>query len=694
MKSRLALSACTRQFAYLMVLLILLISVTGCEFQQNPKAPPVENPAAQDISLVTPDENIAIQDLPFLDATQWYVSTSGDDANHCHSPVKACRNIQTAIDRAADDDTVHIADGSYYEQLLLTKPLEIDGASRENTIIDAQLTNRPLTLDGTGRPNGFNLDLSDVTLTGGATSKGGGFSLERGFFIVLTNVEIRNNVGHSAGGGIYSNNTAVLNLNNVLVHDNTTGTGGDTGSRGGGIFFGTGEGKSGTFPAFFVLNVNDSQIYGNSAYLGGGVFNTATMNIMRSLVESNNAESSGGGVYNEYDGTIGQSDVLNNTAVIRGGGIFNGRDFPGTVPGMGVFESEISGNSAKSGGGIYTEQGLSLISTTISNNTASVAGGGVTNSTNFDIDINGTEYSGNLYAINSTISGNSAPVGGGVWNGEQSNGFYFPGLFEAKNITIANNTGGGIYYHYGSLSLTNVLLAYNGQNCDFGDDFTVQNSMSSDDTCAGFIEADPGILALADNGGLTQTHALSPGSAARDAALDFPSLFTDQRQFVRPLDGDGDGVAKWDIGAFEAEYKTFPIITLIPTDTPMPVQDMNFVPDRMVACRQGPAVLYAATGLVTPGVNYPLTGISNDSNWYQVEFYPAVKCWVRIDSGKPSGDPALLEVIPFTIITITPTVTPTPVNCQSYSNANACNSASICEWVVSPLAPIGSCQRK
>ena len=223
-----------------------------------------------------------------------------------------------------------------------------------------------------------------------------------------------------------------------------------------------------------------------------------------------------------------------------------------------------------------------------------------------------------------------------------------------------------------------MLLAYNEPNCDFGDDFTVLNSMSSDDTCTGFIEEDPGIASLADNGGLTQTHALLPGSPARDAALDFPSLFTDQRQFVRPLDSDGDGVAKWDIGAFEAEYKTFPFKTLIPTDTPtpVPVGGQSFVPDKMVACHQGPAFLYAAVGMVTPGTNYPLMGISIDSNWYQVEFYPAVNCWVRADTGKPSGDPLLVPVIPIITITVTPTLTSTPVNCQSFGSANACNSAA------------------
>ena len=77
-----------------------------------------------------------------------------------------------------------------------------------------------------------------------------------------------------------------LNLNDVLVHDNRCGQAASTKSRGGGIFFGTGEGSTGSFPASFVLNVNDSQIYGNSAVSGGGVYNAATMNIMRSLVRA------------------------------------------------------------------------------------------------------------------------------------------------------------------------------------------------------------------------------------------------------------------------------------------------------------------------------------------------------------------------------------------------------------------------
>ena len=437
MRSRITMSAHPGHFVFWVVLVIFVLSAAGCEsMQKNP--------------ITVSDKNLAIQNIPLVDSTQWYVSTSGNDANQCHTTADTCRNIQTAIDRASDGDTIHIADGSYYEQLSLTKPLKIDGASTANTIIDAQLNNRPVTLDGTGSPNGFNLDLSDVTLTGGAAGKGGGISIDRGAYIVLTNVEIRNNTGHSAGGGIYSVNTAWLILNNVSIHDNQTGTGE---GRGGGIFFSTGEDKQGYFPAFFKMDMHGSQIFHNNAATGAGIFNGATMSVINTIIESNTAVSVGGGIYNEYDISIGRCKILNNTAK-SGGGVFNGSDYlPGIIPGAVIFETEISGNSAITGGGILNEQGLNLTSSTIYNNAATGKGGGVYNATFFDSYPGGTDWAGKFYSINSTISGNSAASGGGIWNGDQSGGGFIPGLFEGAHLTIADNTGGGIYYHYGSLKI-------------------------------------------------------------------------------------------------------------------------------------------------------------------------------------------------------------------------------------------------
>lgn len=55
---------------------------------------------------------------------------------------------------------------------------------------------------------------------------------------------------------------------------------------------------------------------------------------------------------------------------------------------------------------------------------------------------------------------------------------------------------------------------------------------------------------------LPQTHALSPGSFAIDAGYAKYCLDADQRGVARPIDGDADGVARCDMGAYEYEGAT------------------------------------------------------------------------------------------------------------------------------------------
>jgi hypothetical protein len=56
---------------------------------------------------------------------------------------------------------------------------------------------------------------------------------------------------------------------------------------------------------------------------------------------------------------------------------------------------------------------------------------------------------------------------------------------------------------------------------------------------------------LQDNGGSTWTHALLTGSPAIDAGNNAACPLTDQRDGVRPVDGDGDNDPVCDMGAYE-----------------------------------------------------------------------------------------------------------------------------------------------
>ena len=69
--------------------------------------------------------------------------------------------------------------------------------------------------------------------------------------------------------------------------------------------------------------------------------------------------------------------------------------------------------------------------------------------------------------------------------------------------------------------------------------------------------ASPGVEALADNGGYTRTHAPVIGSPTIDAALPTLCPVTDQRGMQRPADGNVDGDARCDIGAFERAAELF-----------------------------------------------------------------------------------------------------------------------------------------
>ena len=233
----------------------------------------------------------------------------------------------------------------------------------------------------------------------------------------------------------------------------------------------------------------------------------------------------------------------------------------------------VTGNTAQSnGGGIFNSGALTVIDSTVSNNTAANPSGGLGG---------GIENSGTLTVINSTISGNTATGsninGGGILNRATANVYNSTVAF---NQASGANSAGGISSG-ASLTIRNSIIAANCtgsqlcSNATTPDVFNAGGSYVSngynlignrgavtafnqtgDQTGTGANPLDPLLSPLADNGGTTPTHALQPRSPAIDAGNCF-GCSLDQRGLTRPLDfpnysnaAGGDGS---DIGAYELQ---------------------------------------------------------------------------------------------------------------------------------------------
>lgn len=417
-------------------------------------------------------------------------------------------------------------------------------------------------------PDG-NLTLQQITITGGLASgedfvgRGGGIAVDRGILSLIDSTVSGNAAGNS-GGGI-ENYAGDLTLTRCTVAGNAAAHGG------GGL-----ENYDGT------LTLNESTVVGNSAGgNGGGIDNyERSLILTNSHILDNVAALRGGGINNHGGGlTLVESMVSGNVAV-HGGGIATDE----TNGGDGIIKSTISKNVASSCGGVYSDDGgLRLTDSTVSGNSAGGCGGicsgesflGLTNSTVSGNSATGSggglcngSY-GTLRLDNSTVSGNvSGNNGGGIITRGRGS------VLQMTQSTITGNVaaarGGGIdSWQDGSVELTRSLISgntaqvgpelYNEQYAKVtsgkynlfglnGNAGVIGFSPKVKDIvpAAGVILND--ILApLADNTGLTMTHALVTGSPAIDAAGGYcPPPATDQRGVARPQQ------AACDIGAFEA----------------------------------------------------------------------------------------------------------------------------------------------
>lgn len=281
-----------------------------------------------------------------------------------------------------------------------------------------------------------------------------------------------------------------------------------------------------------IVTLENVILDNGDAVEGGGVYQGASDGLLRldrTTIRDCTAED-GGGLYSHGDVEIVESVLLNNGATGDGGGLAlvaeagSGRSW--------IRDSRIAGNTAgnaDTGGGGFVLFGtvapvVIFEGATLSGNQAGYGGG---------VGLGGAL----VFANNSTISGNRALArGGGVFAG-------FTGGVRLNHSTVAFNTadpddsasgeGGGVHIATGgsvstACSVITDNSALNGpivfdSDCSGELETHGWNVVGLDASCSMDValasDTDSGggfLLALADNGGPTATHALAPGAVAID----------------------------------------------------------------------------------------------------------------------------------------------------------------------------------
>ena len=368
-------------------------------------------------------------------------------------------------------------------------------------------------------------------------------------------------------------------------------------------------------PAGADVNVTDS-VFVNNETLGGdgGAIEIVggTTTITGSAFYGNSTEENGGAVaiHNGVDSSVVDSTFVGNSSFDQGGAIFNdggglsisGSTFTGNQADPPAFRSPVSGGAIAGvgpgemsvdassfdgnyayldGGGISfsDEMGGTVSDSTFTDGSVTFGGGGIS----LD-DTSGVTVS------NSTFTGNeTGDRGGAIFVRGNGN--------TVESTTISGNVGArsGIAVFDGTLDVSNSIVSgyqtdgiYAANNPGFPDEFGYVDAKFSligevyghpvDELVPGsnINSDDPGLGALADNGGPTETMLPEAGSPVINKGSS--ELTTDQRGETRPLVLFGvpistaAGADGADIGAVEVQGPTGPTGPTSPTGPTGPTE--------------------------------------------------------------------------------------------------------------------------
>lgn len=435
---------------------------------------------------------------------------AGTTTPGCAVQAAPCTTIAQAITPAEAhtyaDVTIDVAAGTYTQALSITVPatdtLTIHGAGAATTTIDDGASGTNITVG-----SGF-LTVSDLTISGGSATNGGGVSAGDDAALVFDDDIFTSNAATASGGAIYTSGNATVTLNTDQLTDNTAPNAGALYAMGNVVMSDTtvsGNTGGAIEDVYGVLSVIHSTISDNidGAYYYSGIWARTALMIISSTIDGNGPEQP---AVNGAS-TILESDSFDDNAIAAWAsqslrvedctfshtasvaldeeGDISGSVYDSTFIDNGTgFESDSLSTATltsdvfdDNGIGVYSEQNSTTISdSTFTGNSSASSGGAIYDELN-PID----ENPGSLTLTGNTFTSNSAVDDGGA--------IYVDSDYQAAgSVSMIDNTfsdnqatgdGGAVYeIEPATSTIINDTFASNTSGAS-GGAFFLQNNSST-----------------------------------------------------------------------------------------------------------------------------------------------------------------------------------------------------------------------